>query len=104
MAGVALVAGVAACGRGDGERRINSVQEPTPGTLVAHVDACRSADHLPFTVRETATSVTVTVREIDVSRTGTDDCSSSVTVRLGEPVGTRRLIDGSSGATVPLTR
>lgn len=66
--------------------------------LELNVDSCNES--LTAEVKESATQVRVTVtsdRRLGRSR---GDCADSVTVSLAEPLGTRRLVDESTGEVV----
>jgi hypothetical protein len=55
-------------------------------------------------VTETSTSVTISVSRITAPLPGFGDEAIELTVHLGQPIGTRSVIDASSGTTVPLTK
>ena len=72
--------------------------EPTSTELELNVASCN--ENLATEVRESATEVRV--RVMSDRKLGRDrgDCADSVTVDLSEPLGTRRVVDESSGEVV----
>lgn len=61
---------------------------------------CLPPERLRPAVRETRRTVTVTVTALDYDPANADGCLASREVRLADPLGDRRLIDGSTGREV----
>ncbi len=89
---------VASCG-GTAEARILNYGLTDPTTLQVYVDAC-NADTVLEEVTETATEVRVLVRANRPGWMGGSDCSDGVRVALQDQLGSRTVIDSSSGRAV----
>jgi hypothetical protein len=83
---------------GDREAELAGAQLLGARTLVVNLNACNGENSRVTAIEETADAVTVTARTDDPP--GGDDCSDGVTVRLGDPLGVREVIDGSTGLAV----
>ena len=72
-----------------------------PSTLVLGISACNAGNN-EVDVVERADEVVLTATTDDPL--GGDDCADGVTVDLGEALANRRIVDGSTGAEVELSR
>ena len=90
---------VCATGCGGRSRTFFAVHgAPTSTELQLNVNSCN--ENLATDVSESATEVRVRVMsDRKLGRSG-GDCADSVTVNLSEPLGTRRVVDDSSGEVV----
>lgn len=90
---------VGACGLGSDTAMINKVYaDPTDTILDLGVASCNAT--ITYEVAETSTTVTITVT---TENSTSGDCLDQLFVELDDPVGQRQIIDGSSGAVIPLS-
>lgn len=69
-------------------------------TLTVSVNTCNANPRAA--VVEGEQQITITV-EADRQPLGLDDCADSIAIELEEPLGDRRVIDGTSGQELPVT-